>query len=160
MEQAIVHVGVAEHSTGEWTAQRVVESIGDCVPPRFLLHDRDTIYGEEFRKRVRGLGVQELVTPPRCPTANAYCERVVGTLRRDCLDHLLVWDERQAERLLREYVRYYDARPHRGLRLQPPAGRHWLPPARPPPTASVRGHPILGGLHHRYGVAPDGVCLN
>jgi hypothetical protein len=84
---------------------------------------------------------------------------VVGTLRRDCLDHLLVWDERQAERLLREYVRYYEGRPNRGLRLQPPAGAKWLPPAQPPPSLSVRGTPILGGLHHRYGTAVDGVLL-
>jgi hypothetical protein len=70
------------------------------------------------------------------------------------LDHLLVWDECQAERL-REYVRYYDGRSHRGLCLQPPAGRDWLPPACPPPTASVRGIAILGGLHHRYGMPDD-----
>jgi transposase InsO family protein len=149
--RAIVHVGVTEHPTAHWTAQRVVEAIGDRPPPRFLLHDRDSIYGEEFRWRVRGLGMRELVTPPRSPTANAYCERVVGTLRCDCLDHLLLWDECQAERLLCEYVHYYDGRPHRGLRLQPPAGRNWLAPARPPPTNLVLGLPILGGLHHRYG---------
>jgi transposase InsO family protein len=150
----IVHVGVTEHPTAAWAAQRVVEAIGDRAPPRFLLHDRDMIYGGEFRRRVRRLGVRELVTPPRSPKANAYCERVVGTLRRDCLDHLLVWNERQAERLLREYVRYYDGRPHRGLSLQPPAGRNWLGPARPSQTAHVRGMPILGGLHHRYGTLP------
>jgi transposase InsO family protein len=97
--RAIVHVGVTDHPTADWTAQRVVEAVGAHEPPRFLLHDRDAIYGESFGQRVRGLGVRELVTPPRSPTANAYCERVVGTLRRDCLDHLLVWDDRQAERL-------------------------------------------------------------
>jgi hypothetical protein len=92
------------------------------------------------------------------PTANAYCERVVGTLRRDRLDHLLVWDDRQAERLLRQYACYY-AGPHRGLGLQPPAGQKWLPPAQPPPSSTVRGMPILGGLHHRYGTAVDGAPL-
>lgn len=124
-----------------------------------LLLPRARLAAEAFRRRVSGLGVRELVTPPRSPMANAYCERVVGTLRRDCLDHLLVRDARQAERLLREYARYYDGRPHRGLRLQPPAGRHWPAPARPPPTISVRGLPILGGLHHRYGTALDGARL-
>jgi transposase InsO family protein len=157
--RTIVHFGVTEHPTAEWTAQRVVEAIGDHAAPRFLLHDRDSVYGEAFRRRVGGLGVRELITPPRAPTANAHCERVVGTIRRDCLDHVLVWNERQAERLLREYVRYYDGRPHRGLHLQPPAGRNWLVPARPPPTASVRGSAILGGLHHRYGVVPGDVRL-
>ena len=157
--RAILHVGVTEQPTAEWAAQRVVEAIGDHEPPRFLLHDRDSVYGEAFRRRVGGLGVRELITPPRAPTANAHCERVIGTLRRDCLDHMLVWDERQAERLLREYVRYYDGRPHRGLRLQPPGGQHWLAPARPPPTTALVGLPILGGLHHRYGVSSDGALL-
>jgi transposase InsO family protein len=157
--RTIVHVGVTEHPTVEWTAQRVVEAIDDRTPPRFLLHDRDSIYGEAFRRRVGGLGVRPLVTPPRAPTANAYCERVAGTMRRDCLDHLLVWDARQAERLLREYVRYYHGRPHRVLQLQPPVGGNWLAPARPPPTASVRGVAIVSGLHHRYGVLPDNGLL-
>ncbi len=155
----IVHVGATRHPTAGWAAQRVTEAVGDGVPPRFLLHDRDAIYGEEFRRRLRGLGIRELVTPPRTPKANAYCERVVGTIRRDCLDHVLVWDERQAERLLRECARYYHGRPHRGLTLQPPVGQNWLAPARPPPTALVRGSPILGGLHHRYGTAHDGTRL-
>jgi transposase InsO family protein len=69
------------------------------------------VYGATFRDRVSGLDIRELLTPPRTPTANAYCERVVGTFRRDCLDHLIVWDDRQAERLLREYARYYEGRP-------------------------------------------------
>ena len=156
--RTIVHIGVTRHPTAEWSAQRVAEAIGDRTP-RFLLHDRDSVYGEAFRRRVGGLGVRELITPARAPTANAYCERVIGTIRRDCLDHLLVWDECQAERLLREYVSYHDGRPHRGLHLQVPAGGNWLAPARLPPTTAVRGIPILGGLDHRYGVAPDDARL-
>jgi transposase InsO family protein len=151
----VVHVGVTETPTPAWAAQRVVEAISEHAPPRFLLHDRDSLFGEVFQARVQGLGVRELVTPPRTPTANAYCERVIETFRRDCLDHVLAWDAHQAERILREYVRYYAARPHRGLRLQPPAGEKWLAPARPPPTMRVRGIPILGGLHHRYRVDYD-----
>jgi transposase InsO family protein len=157
--RTIVHIGVTEHPTAEWTAQRVVEAIGDGAAPRFLLHDRDCIYGEAFRRRVKGLGVRELITPPRAPTANAYCERVIGTIRRDCLDHMLVWNERHAERLLWEYARYYEGRPHRSLRLQPPAGQNWLAPARPPPMAFIRGVAVLGGLHHRYGVMPGDARL-
>jgi transposase InsO family protein len=155
----IMHVGVTAHPTAEWAAQRVVEAIHDGAPPRFLLRDRDSVYGTAFRNRMTGLGIQELLTPPRAPTANAYCERVIGTLRRDCLDHLLVWDDRQAERLLHQYACYYAGRPHRGLRLQPPAGQKWLPPAQPPPSSTVRGIPILGGLHHRYGTATDRIPL-
>jgi transposase InsO family protein len=155
-----MHVGVTAHPTAEWAAQRVVEAVrDDRTPPRFLLHDRDSVYGRSFRDHVSGLDIRELLPPPRTPTANAYCERVVGTLRRDCLDHLLVWDERQAERLLREYAHYYHGRPHRGLRLQPPAGQKWLPPAQPPLSLFVHGTPILGGLHHRYGTIVDRLPL-
>jgi hypothetical protein len=75
----------------------------------------------------------------------------VGTLRRDCLDHVLVFGERHAERLLREYVRYYHGRPHRRLRGQPPAGARWLAPAQPATSSELRSTPILGGLHHSYG---------
>ena len=89
----IMHVGVTTYPTAEWAAQRVVEAVRDRLPPRLLLHDRDGVYGTAFRGRVNGLGIRELLTPPRAPTANTYCERIIGTLRRDCLDHLFVWDD-------------------------------------------------------------------
>jgi transposase InsO family protein len=95
-------------------------------------------------------------TRPRAPQANAICERLVGTLRRDCLDHLLVFGERHTERVLREYVRYYHARPHRSLRAQPPAGARWLAPARAATSRDVTAIPVLGGLHHRYGFPSAG----
>jgi hypothetical protein len=78
--------------------------------------------------------------------------RVIGTLRRDCLDNVIVLNDRHAERILREYVGYYHGRPHRGLRMQAPTGARWLPPVRPTPASHVRSRPILGGLHHEYGV--------
>jgi hypothetical protein len=74
----------------------------------------------------------------------------VGTLRRDCLDHVLVFNERQAERIIREYARYYHGRPHRSLRAQPPAGMRWLAPGRAATSHELTATPILGGLHHRY----------
>src|ERR1019366_6599870 len=79
-------------------AQRMIEAVGDA-PPRYLLHDRDSIYDGRFRGRLRGLGVRCLLSRPRAPLANAICERLVGTLRRDCLDHVLVFSERQTERI-------------------------------------------------------------
>jgi putative transposase len=89
----IIHVGVTEHPTATWTAQRMVEAVGDAgLAPRLLIHDRDAIYGAAFRCRVRGLGTRRLSTPPRTPQANAFAERVIGTLRRDCLDHVIVWE--------------------------------------------------------------------
>ncbi len=118
----IVHVGVTAHPTGAWVAQRMIEAVGN-TPPRYLLHDRDSIYDARFRARLRGLGVRCLLSPPRAPQANAICERLVGTLRRDCLDHVLVLGERHAERVRREYNRYYHGRPHRSLRAQPAGWR-------------------------------------
>jgi len=78
---------------------------------------------------------------------------VIGTFRRDCLDHIIVVDDRHAERVLREYVRYYLGRPHRGLKMQAPVGARWLPPTRQVPAKSVVAKPVLGGLHHAYAIA-------
>jgi transposase InsO family protein len=147
--RAIVHVGVTGHPTGAWVAQRMVEAVADA-PPRHLLHDRDSIYDAHFRRRLHGLGVRCLRSPPRAPLANAICERLVRTLRRDCLDHIPVFSERHAERILREYVRYYHERLHRGLQTQAPAGARWLAPARPATPGELTATPVLGGLHHRY----------
>lgn len=102
---------------------------------------------------MKGFGTRCLVTPPRAPQANADCERVVETLRRGCLDNVIVLDDRHAECILREFVRYYHGRPHRGLRMQAPTGSRWLPPVRPVPARAVRSRPVLGGLHHEYGIA-------
>src|ERR1019366_10453193 len=88
----------------------MVEAVGDA-PPRYLLRDRDSIYDARFRTRLRGLGVRCLLSPPRSPLANASCERLVVTLRRDSLDHIMVFGERHAERILREYLFYYQAGP-------------------------------------------------
>ena len=80
------------------------------------------------------------------------CERLIGTLRRDCLDHILVENDLHAERILRQYVDYDHGRPHRSLRMQAPAGSRWLPPHSPPPTTKIVSQPILAGLHHEYAV--------
>lgn len=110
-----------------------------------------SIYGADFRRRVRGLGTRLLATPPRTPKANAFCERVIGTLRRDCFDHFIIKDEPHAERVLRHYLAYYHGRPHRGLRMQSPDGARHLPPPRPQKGTRIVGIPILGGLHHSCG---------
>ena len=117
----IVHFGVTEHPTSAWTAQRIAEAVGDAgTAPRFLVRDRDSIYGADFKRRVRGLGICGLRTPPRTPQANAFAERVIGNLRRDCLDHVIVWGERHATRVLKRYVGYYHGRPHRGITCSRP----------------------------------------
>jgi putative transposase len=151
----VVQVGVTPSPSAQYAAQSFVETVcdRDDQAPRFLIHDRDSIYSADFRRRVKGFGTRCLVTPPRAPQANAFCERVIGTLRRDCLDNIIILDDRHAERILREYVRYYHGRPHRGLRMQAPAGARWLPPARPVQARALCSRPILGGLHHEYGIA-------
>ena len=148
--RTIVDIGVTSTPTTEFAAQRFISAVGDGEAPRFLIHDRDPVYGPELRRRVKNCGTRCLVTPPRSPQANAFAERMIGTVRRDCLDHVVVWDEEHAGRLLREYRGYYHGRPHRGLRMQPPLGARWLPPARPVPASQVRSRPVLGGLHHEY----------
>jgi transposase InsO family protein len=150
----VVRVGVTSAPSSQYAAQFFIEAVcdRDDQAPRFLIHDRDSIYGIWLRRRLKGFGTRCLVTPPRSPQANSFCERAIGTLRRDCLDNVIVLNDRHAERILREYVGYYHARPHRGLRLQAPIGARWLPPVRPTPASHVRSRPVLGGLHHEYGV--------
>jgi putative transposase len=152
----IVDMGVTTVPSGQYAAQRFVQAVAENGnrAPRLLIRDRDQVYGEEFRRRVRNCGTRAVMGPPRSPTANAYCERMIGTLRRDCLDPILVRDEVHAERVLKEYVGYYHGRPHRGLYMQPPVGGRWLPPGSPTPANRVRSVAVLGGLHHEYGILP------
>jgi putative transposase len=113
--------------------------------PRYLLRDRDRVYGKEFGAKLKRLGIEQLLTPVRAPRANAVAERMVGTFRRECLDHVVIVNEYHLHALLEEFTTYYNRqRPHRSLRLEPP-----VPTARPP-TGTIRSRPVLGGLHHVY----------
>ena len=100
----IVHVNVTEHPSAAWTAQQIVEAFPWDSAPRYLLRDRDGVYGPSFTQRVVALGIQPVRTAPRSPWQNPFVERVIGSLRRECLDHLIVLDERHLTRMLREYV--------------------------------------------------------
>jgi transposase InsO family protein len=147
----IVHIAVTSSPSAKFAGQCFVEAVvdRDNENPRFMIRDRDSIYGKEFRRRVKSCGTRCLITPPRSPKANAICERLNGTLRRDCLDHIIVIDV-HAQRVLKEYACYYDGRPHRGLRMQPPIGARWLAPVRRVPPKDVVPRPVLGGFHHEY----------
>ncbi len=145
--RALVHWNVTRHPTAAWVWQQIREATPWGQHPRYLIRDRDAKFGGDFVPRARGIGIETILTPFRAPQANAIAERLVGTLRRECLDHVLVWNERHLRRLLREYVAFYNAaRPHQALRQVPPAGdrRHGGPGTR------VVGEPVLGGLHHVY----------
>jgi transposase InsO family protein len=143
----ILRVDVTGNPTAAWMAQQVVEALPWDTDARFLFRDGDGIYGAEFVRRATGLGLHQVVTARASPWQNAYCERVTGTLRRECLDHVVAINERQLQRVLDEYVRYYNAtRTHLSLDKDAPAGR---------PVSSWRGgtvvaFPEAGGLHHRY----------
>ncbi len=141
----LVHVNVTANPTAAWVWQQVIEATPWGRKPRHLLRDRDAVYGRDFRRRAERIGIDTITTPVRSPRANAIAERVIGTLRRECLDHLIVLDEHHLVSVLTEFVRYYNQdRPHRTLDLQTPEAR--LRPA----TGPIRSHPVLNGLHHVY----------
>ena len=141
----LVHVAVTAHPTAAWVWRQLVEATAWGRRPQHLVRDRDADYGGDFAARARGLGIETVLTPVRAPRANAIAERVVRTLRNDCLDHLIPLNEAHLRRALAEYLPYYNTeRPHRSLLLEPPLPRA---PARSRP---VQVRPVLGGLHHVY----------
>src|SRR2546428_123274 len=143
----VVHFNVTETPTAAWTAQQIVEAFPDDSAPRYLLRDRDGAYGELFRQRVRGIGFVEVLTAPRSPWQNPFAERVIGTIRRELLDHVIVLSEGHLRRRLRSYLRYYhDSRTHLALEKDAPEPRA----VEPPEHGRVVALPHVGGLHHRY----------
>jgi transposase InsO family protein len=146
----VVHVGVTRHPTDAWVAQQLREATPFGTAPRFLIRDRDSKYGHAFARVAGASGISVLRTAYRPPRQNAVCERFLGSVRRECLDHLLVLGEGHLRRALREYVAYFNNdRPHQGLAQRipaaPEAGRTHLATG-----SGVRATPILGGLHHGY----------
>ena len=143
----LLHVAVTAHPTAAWVWRQLIEATPWGRQPQYLIRDRDRVYGGDFVARAAALGIDTLVTPFRAPKANAIAERVVRTLRNECLDHVLVLNERHLRTVLREYLAYYNAdRPHRSLALAPP-----LPAVRgSAPPGEVSSRPVLGGLHHVY----------
>jgi putative transposase len=157
----IVHQNVTAHPTAEWTLQQFREALPGDHPYRFLIHDRDSIFAKEVDQGLANLGVRVLRTPVRAPKANAVCERLGGSLRRECLDFLIPFNERHLQRIIREWITHYNrGRPHSALgpglpepmseRLTPTEHRHRLPIGY-----RVVKRPVLGGLHHEYGLAKE-----
>jgi len=141
----ILWLGVTAHPTAEWIAQQVTEAIGWEKPPKYLLRDRDQVYGDAFMSRIRAMGIRDRPTAARSPWQNGYCERAIGSIRQDCLDHVIVLGERHLFHLLRCYATYYNrSRTHLSLNKDAPTRRpvHVL--------GSIEARPVLGGLHHHY----------
>ena len=143
----LLHINVTDHPTAVWTARQLVEAFPGDSAPEFLLRDRDAIYGEEFVRRVRRMGIREVRITPHAPWQNPFVERVIGSIRRECLDHFLILNEAHLRRLLRAYGAYYNTtRPHQSLDNNSPQPRVIEPPA----CGRITAIPQVGGLHHRY----------
>jgi putative transposase len=143
----VVHFNVTEHPMALWTAEQMIQAFPEGTAPRFLVRDRDRIYGEEFRERVKAIGIEEILTAPRSPWQSPYVERVIGTLRRDCLDHVVVLGEFHLRIILKKYLSYYHrARTHLALEKDAREPR----PIQTPEHGHVIEVPEVGGLHHRY----------
>ncbi len=145
----VVHTGVTRHPTDAWVAQQLREATPFDQRPRFLIRDNDAKYGSAFARVAAGSGIAVLRTPVRAPRANATCERFLGSVRRECLDHVLVLGEGHLRRVLREYAAYFNsARPHQGIgQAIPDAPRSALSSSPVTPIVAI---PVLGGLHHDY----------
>src|SRR5882724_10956459 len=164
----VVHFNVTDSATAAWTAQQIIEAFPHDSAPRFLLRDRDSIYGGEFRRRVKSIGIAQVLTTPRSPWQNPFAERVIGTIRRELLDHVIVLNEGHLRRRLHNYFRYYHgSRTHLALAKDAPGSRAVEPPAHglgrcasssrrtPPPLRPPRGVATVVQLRRRQRLERD-----
>jgi len=143
----VFHFNVTEHPTAQWAAQQVVDAFPYDEAPRFLLRDNHGIYGVDFQHRVKGLGIEDVLTAKQSPWQSPYAERVIGSIRRDCTDHVIVLDERHLRGILGDYFAYYHgSRTHLSLDRNARVPRELDPPEQ----GRLESTPMVGGLHHRY----------
>jgi transposase InsO family protein len=143
----ILHFGVTAHPTAEWTAQQLRDAFPWDSAPRYLLRDHDRIFGQDFVEQVKAMGIKQVLSAPRSPWQRAYVERLIGSIRRECLDHIVVFGERSLRRTLTAYCVYYDNwRTHLSLGKDAPQSRRIQPRA----AGKVVEIPEVGGLHHHY----------
>src|SRR5215469_11677830 len=141
----LVWINVTKNPTAEWVARQITEAFPWDEAPGYMIRDRDRIYGGIVTRRLRAMGIRDKPTAPVSPWQNGFAERLIGSIRRECLDHIVVFGEAHLRRILRSYARYYnDVRTHRSLDKDAPVSR---PVQR---TGSIKSFPILGGLHHHY----------
>ena len=141
----ILWLGVTAHPTAEWIARQLTEAYGWTAAPQYMVRDRDAVYGDIFIRRLRAMGIRDRPTAARSPWQNAYAERLIGSIRRECLDNVVVFDERHLRHLLGSYQKYYnDARTHLSLDKDAPVSRAIEA------VGSIIAKPLLGGLHHQY----------
>jgi transposase InsO family protein len=141
----LVWTNVTANPTSEWIARQITEAFPWDQAPSYLIRDRDSSYGIVVRKRIRAMGIRDRPTAPRSPWQNGYIERLIGSIRRECLDHVLVMGEAHLRRILSAYADYYNrVRTHLALDKDAPLGR------RAQAIGSLAAIPLLGGLHHEY----------
>ena len=158
----LVHFNITQHPTADWTLQQLREAIGCADAYQYLLHDRDSIFARSLDESIKNLGIAVLKSPPHSPKANAICERVIGTIRRECLDWLIPLSQSHLRWFLKSWVDHYNhGRPHMALgpRVPDPPSEVARPPAqlsrpRVGGRSLLRVKSILGGLHHEYSLAP------
>lgn len=147
LRRKVLHFNVKEAPSARWTAQQLCESFPFTLPPKYLLRDRDTLYGLEFQLCAEALGLDPVRIAPRSPWQSPYVERLIGSVRRDCLDHVIVLNRTHLHRLLETYFAYYHAtRTHLGLDKDAPQARRM----QPPEEGNIVACPEVGGRHHRY----------
>ena len=143
----VLHFSVTEHPTAVWTAQQIVEAFPDDNAPRYLVRDRDSIYGNDFTARMEGMGIEQVRTAARSPWQNCFVERIIGSIRRECLNHVIIINEWHLRRILKSYFRYYHkSRTHLALEKDAPESR----PILGWELGRIVQIPEVGGLHHRY----------
>lgn len=143
----IIHFNVTENPTAQWTAQQLAEAFSFDTAPNYLLRDRDGIYGDRFRNRVKSLGIEEVLTAPGSPWQNPYVERIIGSIRRECLNHVIIINERHLRQRLKCYSTYYhEVRTHLSLDKQSPVPRS----IESSEQRKIVAIPHVGGLHHEY----------
>ena len=141
----LLWINVTTNPSAEWIARQLIEAFPWDEAPRYLIRDRDRIYGAVVTRRLRTMGIRDKPTAPASPWQNGFAERLIGSIRRECVDHFIVLDEAHLRRILRAYARYYnDIRTHRSLGKDAPVSR---PVQR---TGVIGSRPILGRLHHHY----------
>lgn len=141
----LVWINVTTNPTAEWVARQITEAFPWNEAPRYMIRDRDRIYGAVVTRRLRAMGIRDRPTAPASPWQNGFAERLIGSIRRECLNHVVIWGEAHLRRILKSYADYYNGvRTHRSLNKDAPVSR---PVQR---IGSIKSHGILGGLHHHY----------
>jgi transposase InsO family protein len=143
----IVHFNVTESPTASWTGQQIINAFPWDTAPKYLLRDRDGKFGKAFNHRVESMGIKQVLIAARSPWQNPYVERLIGSIRRECLDHVIVFNEKHLRLVLKQYFCYYhECRTHLGLEKDCPNIRQ----VQLPESGPIDSEPMVGGLHHRY----------